>query len=1287
MKRNEDFRKALGEPDEYFRQSVIDTLDQLNIQAEKKSRPQRRYTTRIIASFAAVVLLVAGIILNRQYIPGISPDGHVDTINPTPTVATQVTKSSSVVETDLATLSIRNAGIDENTVYVSVEVMPRKKKSLALNWSIKPYSDSVTTIGKTPDYEGQTVMGWAREHDYEELIRVVFSNAFEPLTPGVVDASLGQQTGPVPDPAFDSICINHSEYEDNGATVIYVSGNSLPDTKEYMLGFVLQVWDMTLKDHEIHDSAFSIDTQQIFGNIPFSIGEPEEPEVIAEYKPVLNPENTSTTLVLLKTSYSDFYEIRTNIASYVQEYTGTSIFEYDNGLPSPISVSITTGTEIKTEEGNGTYIFRRACDINDVPEKLSLFLKSGETQEFVKTSSSGHDWGKEYEQALIINTLPESNTVETDFAAVKLLKADTDGYGVFLSFEVKPKNEKTLIVDTSVDPYTESPSKIGLTPDRSGQTILEWAVEHGFEELLDVEIFSSSNVYNPTYDASFHSYPGTPEQDGSVILDVYGSALPNTELYYLCCRTTPWDMNEKNIYTDTPNGRSIEHALLWDQDTYTFMKIPVSGEKETPEIFAAYRSDTDAQGSAFTASLFRTSMAEYCETWTNNPDYTDNWYSFLYTVPSGNSVFPKVSSIPMHTCIRQEDGSVLFRDTVVLPEEYPDTISAEFYGFQGQVDPPVTMKKTALTPDVLLIEEYSAQAWAITAEGYTDLLNNMDTRIGQVYVIKGFIQEVLSDNPLRVLMNTGEDGASQPVIVECPAYRNFTWEPGTFYRIYADASSIENEIPVLTAQYSYTESKGNTVETDLATLTFREAVRDGDDIRITVQLQPKNEKCIATSMVDNLTDSCGPVAEYYGIETERSNKTLYGWMVDHGYQENLAIMIDSLEAEENGNYRGTFRTEKCQIMDDGSSLLTIAGPAADDNIYNLMWLFVPRNMEEKGQPLLWDSRDSGTLRLEVTDTQELSATIIAPYMVPWAESDLSALVSTGSNDVPQMNNPAVADTDYATLKVREAKTDGYGVFLQVEVQSKAENTLVVPNRLDIRNDSVMKLGIDENKSIYQWAVDNHYQLLIVDFNPPTDAVDSDTGLDRGFHPYWATPSFIEENGSTVIKAVGYAIPDTVQYELGFSLYSVDQASSDILRYNLLETGVIPVTVSETEEPKVIAEYKATSSSCVDIPTPDATLTLLQSSCSDYCELRSGDTEHISSDSVYFSFMLSNDFFADGEFVEWGEPVSVFMLSHPAIEEDHTFVLRLFWTFPQEIPDKFRLSAWSDYYSGLYEKVR
>ena len=487
MKRNEDFRKALGQPDEYFRQSVIDKLDQLNRQAEKENRPQRRPAARIAVSFAALALAVTGLVLGRQFIPGMSPDGHIDAINPTPVVATQLNEADSA-DTELVTLTLR--------------------------------------------------------------------------------------------------------------------------------------------------------------------------------------------------------------------------------------------------------------------------------------------------------------------------KADTDGYGIFLSFEVRPRHEKTLIVDINADPYIDSPSRIGLTPDRIDQTILEWAVEHGFEELLDVEIFSpANNDSDPTFAARFLSYPRTPEQDGSVIIDVYGSALSGTELYSLCCRAVPWDMNGKNIYRDVPDGREVELALLWDHAAYSYLKIPVTGEKETPQVIATYCSDTSAQEPGFTVSLFRTSMAEYCQAWTNNPDYTDNSFFTLLTLPNGNLVSSRTAPAPISTYIQQEDGSVVFRQTVTMPNEYPDTLTLEFTNIDdiSQKDPPVTIKK--LPP----VEEYSAQAWAFFGEGYKDLLNGMDTRDRKVYVVEGIVQEVLSTDPLRVLINTGEDGTSRPVIVECPAYRKFTWEPGTFYRIYADAVSVENDMPVLVARYTYTK--------------------------------------------------------------------------------------------------------------------------------------------------------------------------------------------------------------------------------------------------------------------------------------------------------------------------------------------------------------------------------------------------------------------------------------------------------------------------------------------------
>lgn len=100
---------------------------------------------------------------------------------------------------------------------------------------------------------------------------------------------------------------------------------------------------------------------------------------------------------------------------------------------------------------------------------------------------------------------------------------------------------------------------------------------------------------------------------------------------------------------------------------------------------------------------------------------------------------------------------------------------------------------------------YTKKAWPLTAEGYSELLNNVQVRIanGQVYVVKGVVQYSVSDKPQRVVINTSEDGKSQPVLVE-----NFTkirWEVGKYYRIYADVVSTYSSMPWLNARYTYTK--------------------------------------------------------------------------------------------------------------------------------------------------------------------------------------------------------------------------------------------------------------------------------------------------------------------------------------------------------------------------------------------------------------------------------------------------------------------------------------------------
>ena len=133
----------------------------------------------------------------------------------------------------------------------------------------------------------------------------------------------------------------------------------------------------------------------------------------------------------------------------------------------------------------------------------------------------------------------------------------------------------------------------------------------------------------------------------------------------------------------------------------------------------------------------------------------------------------------------------------------PDYLASGAY--EPQIVPHMTAEEAAAADAVPPPEEYTADAWPLTAEAYTDLLNNMESGYGQVYMIEGVVHQVLSRSPLRVIINTGGNGKSQPVVVECSRQLSPGWEAGSFCRIYADVSSACYILPVLTARYVFTE--------------------------------------------------------------------------------------------------------------------------------------------------------------------------------------------------------------------------------------------------------------------------------------------------------------------------------------------------------------------------------------------------------------------------------------------------------------------------------------------------
>lgn len=102
--------------------------------------------------------------------------------------------------------------------------------------------------------------------------------------------------------------------------------------------------------------------------------------------------------------------------------------------------------------------------------------------------------------------------------------------------------------------------------------------------------------------------------------------------------------------------------------------------------------------------------------------------------------------------------------------------------------------------------DYTQKAWAFTAENYAELLNNPDSILNQPFCARGMVQEVISEDPLIIVINTTleEDGEPQPVIIEGSEAGKFHWEKGCEYQIYGDFISVRDGMPVLAARYSFT---------------------------------------------------------------------------------------------------------------------------------------------------------------------------------------------------------------------------------------------------------------------------------------------------------------------------------------------------------------------------------------------------------------------------------------------------------------------------------------------------
>lgn len=676
MKRNEDFRKALGQPDDAFQNTVMDTLNQLNREAMASARPQRRISLRLACTFAALVLLCVGTVLTRYGVSGFlkgQPDSRTDPSVPVETAFIPLTASGAaavvpggvLADCELATITLKEAITDGLGVSLTVEAQPKHEHSLVLDESIDVHMESPDIIGKTPDYIGQTIMQWAKDHGYQEVLMMhLFTPANETDRTSTSDANIQSLR--------ESFVL-----QDNGSSLIRLAGGALPDTDTYDLYWQVVPWDMegqnTYTDipngRQISYALLGDKVEDGWTKVTVS-PTGETPELMGEYTLIYRMGDNQmdirrfTSVNFYRTSLSDYCEVRTTFNPLLNLHAVELC--RDQEQTSAFGCS-DYRIRYHHKEEDGSSVTRLALSIPEkIPDRLWLLMDDPKSPDWETTPPDSY---------MIINKNEEdqpenSGTAETDLVTLTVKEAVTDGLAVYTTVEVRPKDEHTLVLGY-LRPYDASPYSIGKIPDSDDQTIMQWAKAHGYRNVLFTTSFYPVENEEQSHDPGYAQYPDFQE-DGSVLFRTIFRAAPDMETWNDFWDIAEWDMEQES---NDSNHVSFES----DQTRDVILQYAISQTPEAPELLASYNLilENGEPAENTLVSLYHTSLSDYCEVRT-----TDEQMSKLAITELSRKYTPYAGldrdSFEFH--YKEADGTFVTRISGTLPRNLPDDLQLTMAG-------------------------------------------------------------------------------------------------------------------------------------------------------------------------------------------------------------------------------------------------------------------------------------------------------------------------------------------------------------------------------------------------------------------------------------------------------------------------------------------------------------------------------------------------------------------------------------------------------------------------------
>ena len=236
---------------------------------------------------------------------------------------------------------------------------------------------------------------------------------------------------------------------------------------------------------------------------------------------------------------------------------------------------------------------------------LILFLTTLTALAMELSGTGVLDWLYRREREQKMNTtIPIAKGVtEHRAASLELREAITDGYGVYLSLAVTPKEEGTLFLSNRINPYWHTAAELGLTTDDPEQSIAEWAAANGYHQMKEIRLYGAYTVNedgSTTSENQFVVY-GNPvyvESDGTMVFMLAGENKGEGHVYKLCYRVLTYP--DEETYHQSYDDPVLENAIVeyddYEERVITF-KVDTPQGMEA-EVLAEYLPDPEHEQSS-----------------------------------------------------------------------------------------------------------------------------------------------------------------------------------------------------------------------------------------------------------------------------------------------------------------------------------------------------------------------------------------------------------------------------------------------------------------------------------------------------------------------------------------------------------------------------------------------------------------------------------------------------------------------------------------------------------------